>query len=191
MRHYGDAIRAGRVATALVDRLRADARVLAAYERCAGIADDLVAAGPHSDAVDAEIRLRIHAELQRLVDHQLALPYRWLPALLARDFMAWLLTRLVAHEQSGADVALRIEVVPPDRDQAPDLPKGQVPYVDLARDVDWFYRARIAAPPETVYAIAKADLPFKGKAPNHSQVLTAIARTEAALRLLDVDAPPV
>jgi hypothetical protein len=148
----GHATRIAVAASALVATLRADPRVVGAYAECC--LQDPAAS---------------YARLCRLATEELGLAsYRWLPTLLAWDYLATMTT--------GGTAVLEAPVVP-------DLPRGR-PRKDLeyiARDVGWWYRAEIQRPSETVYAIAKTDAHL-----NHSVVQTAIARTKVLLAKLDL-----
>jgi hypothetical protein len=99
----------------------------------------------------------------------LNLPYPWLAV-----FLAW--AYVGGKSVSGERPLVELSA----------LPRGRQPWNDgdyIRRDAEWYYRSEIKVPRETVYSIAKTDLDMNGKAPNHSQVDTAIARTKKLLRV--------
>jgi hypothetical protein len=107
----------------------------------------------------------------------------WLPLLLLADFRVSVLGQ-------ATNQTLGLRIVPDNTGIAASRgPKGRGSYI--ARDVNWYYRAKIKVPPDTVYAIAKEDIGATSRAPAHGKVYAAIERVEAILAQFDVvDAPP-
>lgn len=107
--------------------------------------------------------------LRNFITSDLQLPYEWLASVFLHVFQ----TRLI-EEATGADMNLLFQKPPTDARRKPgekhrdfirrltqlDAPppgrrRVKNEGTHLARDVAWFYRARIKHTPDTVYAIAK------------------------------------
>lgn len=121
------------------------------------------------------------AALDRLMHHDLRVEYRWLPQMLLIDFVA-----TVQREQTG-DTTMRVFLDAEPR----GWPAGRRAKDEgrhIARDVEWFYRAEIKAPRDTVYSIAKEHATRQRSAGVHPSVVdTAIKRTKRLLAVLTVE----
>ena len=80
-------------------------------------------------------------------------------------------------------------------DTPPGLPPGRAAKNrggHIVRNVEWFYRAKIKYPPDTLYSIAKEHTTRNKTARVwHSVVQTGIARAEQLLAAVEVDGEPV
>jgi hypothetical protein len=106
----------------------------------------------------------------------LHLSYSWLPAMLLAQFRMW------AYATAGGE-RLRLGIRPPAQ---VDLPVGKRPRDggrDIARNVTWYYRARVKAPPESMGSLAKEYAASVGR---NNQALSVVQNgIKQAIALLD------
>jgi hypothetical protein len=173
-------VKAGQAAEALVWCLSGDPRVQRAYaDWCR--AHRLVQ-GEIVDAVNAYLRSpqlnkeRDLATLDSLVRNELGLDYVWLAPVLLFAFGNTAVGKAGRMTLTPADVGL----------PAGRRAKGKGEYIE--RDVEWFYRAEIKVPPDTVYAIAKEHAARAQSAGTwHSVVQAGIVRAKQLLAVMDIE----
>lgn len=115
----------------------------------------------------------------------LKLPYDWLPQLL--------LNRLVL--ETGTDGALSLGIEPPAQVDGIDRGRDRSADGHIERNIDWFYRSEIKAPPESKRQLAREYVEAVArKTPNHVRSGDARAVVQdgisLAKRLLATFEPP-
>lgn len=173
-------VKAGQAAEALVWFLGGDPRVRRAYaEWCRSHG---LVRGEIVVAVDAYMRSALEnkerdlAKLDSLVRNELGLEYPWLAPLLLFAFGSTAIGNTGRLSLTPADLGL----------PAGRRAKGKGQYI--ARDVEWFYRAEIKVPPDTVRSIAKEHSAQAQSAGLwHSVVQNGIARAKDLLAVMDIE----
>ena len=182
----GQAWRATQYVEAFVWVIGGDPRVQAAYLHWRA-AHGLVKGRPLTATEKASINREARRDMARLeqVRDQLGVPYTWLPFALLVDFVATLQGELTG------DPTLRFSLAVPEDLNLPLGRKRGGPYI--LRDVEWYYRAEIKQPPDTIYQLAKEHAKQEGLAgPWHGSITIAIKRTKAHLNSFTVsDGPPL
>jgi len=186
----GKADRIAITATAFVSQLRDDKRVQQAYRDwrevhgLSRISVRDVEAIKKAVCRDADRDLK---KLRAFMVNDLGLQLSWLPEALLIDFVAKFQGEVASIAEARRDVTFPTVIEAP---SVPDLPRGKAPKNSgeyITRDVEWFYRAKVKNPPDTVYLIATehqheqlaAGINQGGL--NHSKVQNAIARVEDLL----------
>ena len=184
-----DAERIGCACDAFVWVLGGDPRVRAAYAAWR-VAHGLV--GPFADLAtfraavlrDLEADLRL---LERFVQTDLELSYVWLPQMLLADF------RLTVLGEVTGDSSLSVRTMPGTLMQS--LPPGRRAKAHgraLVRDVEWYYRARVKRPPDSIRRLAAEYSQQAGRVTDaRSVVQTAVQRAEILLAAPSLDPPDV
>jgi hypothetical protein len=181
IQNTADAERVGHAADALVWVLGGDPRVQGAYAAWR-MAHGLHGPFPDLDTFKRALltdRDRDRDLMQRLVRDDLRLSYAWLPDLLLYDFATTVVAEITGASLGVSLTAPRVE----------DLPAGRQPkggWGQVLRDVEWFYRATIKRPPDSVRALTRE---YERSAARHtdarSVVQTGMKRAKKLLAALD------